>query len=377
MLNIKKYILYFLLAFLFIIMVIYSSLCMSAAKEGLSLWINIVFPSLFPFFIASSLLISCGAASAFGRIISPLMRFLFKSSGESGYIMATSMLSGYPMGPRLCSQMHSKGLIVTLQVEHFLSFVNTSGPSFIIGAVASGMLNNPSLGAYIAFSHFLGTILTGMLFSIRKEKALKSDYKNDDFNIPPLGTMLSEAVNSAMQTQLIIGGFIVLFSIIIKLLLNSNILQYIACVFSYFGICKDTDILEAVFAGLFEITNSCAMLAKTSVSMNTVLPLISAVISFSGFSILMQSFSLVQNTGVKFKSLLIPKIVHAILTFLLCKVTMLIFPISAVASNINFNSSLSFADVFINSLSYSVMYFSVILIIVIANKILQHSKKPA
>lgn len=375
--NIKKYILYFLSAFIFILMVIYSSLCLSAAKEGLSLWINIVFPSLFPFFIASSLLISCGAASAFGRIISPIMRYLFKSSGESGYIMATSMLSGYPMGPRLCSQMHSKGLIDKVQVEHFLSFVNTSGPSFIIGAVASGMLNNSSLGAYIAFSHFLGTIFTGMLFSIKKEKVLKSDFEKDDFNVPPLGTMLSEAVNSAMQTQLIIGGFIILFSIIIKLLLISNILQYVAGVFSYFGICKDTDLITSVFAGIFEITNSCAMLAKTSAPMDIVLPLISAVISFSGLSILMQSYSLLQNTGIKFKTLLMPKIVHAVITFILCKAALLIFPISALASNIKINYSLSFVDVFVNSLSYSVMYFSVILIIVIAYKILNYSKKPA
>lgn len=375
--NIKKYIIYFSCLLLFILLVFNTTICLEAAKEGISLWINVVFPSLFPFFIASSMLISSGAANSFGKILAPITNKLFKASGESGYIMATSMLSGYPMGPRLCSQMYSKGYLTADQVEHFLSFVNTSGPSFIIGAVASGMLKNVQLGTYLALSHYLGTILTGMLFSIKRQNSVSKSYSNENIVMPPFGNMLSEAVNKAMQTQLIIGGFIILFSVIINLLLHLNIIQGIAGVFSHLGVSSDPEVLSGTLAGIFEITNSCSLLSQTSASLNTLLPIISAVISFSGFSILMQSYTLLSNANIRFKALLLPKIVHAVISYVLCYVAILIFPLSVTASNIDFSYSYSFIDTLINSVSFSIIHVAAVLIIILSYKIIHHSKKPA
>jgi len=374
-LNIKKNIIYVLCFIAFIILVLNTGICLAAAKEGLSLWINVVFPSLFPFFIATSILISCGAASAFGEMLSPVMNKLFKASGESGYIIATSMLSGYPMGPRLCAQMYSKGYIDTDQVEHFLSFVNTSGPSFIIGAVAGGMLRSTQLGTYIALSHYLGAMLTGMLFSIKRNKIKAKHYIPQQLEIPPFGKMLSEAVNNAMQTQLVIGGYIILFSIIINLLLQLNILQSISGIFALIGI-NDSELITSTLAGLFEITNSCSLLVKNVKSLNTLLPILSAVISFSGFSILMQSYTLISETGVQFKALIFPKIVHAVIAFLLCNIALMIFPISLETSNIVINYSYSFVDIIINSLSYSIIYVLAIFITIIMNRIILNNKKP-
>lgn len=375
--NIKKYIIYFSCLLLFILLVFNTTICLEAAKEGINLWINVVFPSLFPFFIASSMLISSGAANSFGKILAPITNKLFKASGESGYIMATSMLSGYPMGPRICSQMYSKGYLTTDQVEHFLSFVNTSGPSFIIGAVASGMLKNVQLGTYLALSHYLGTILTGMLFSIKKQSNIGKAHSEENTTMPSFGNMLSEAVNKAMQTQLVIGGFIILFSVIINLLLHLNIIHGVASIFSLIGITNDPEVISGTLAGIFEITNSCSLLSQISASLNTLLPIISAVISFSGFSILMQSYTLLSNTNIRFKSLLLPKIVHAVISYILCYVAILLFPISVTTSNIDFTYSYSFVDTLINSVSYSIMHVVVVLIIILLYKIIRHSKKPA
>lgn len=373
--KIKKILIYISCFCIFIVLILNTNICIVAAKEGLNLWINVVFPSLFPFFIASSLLISCGAASAFGYILSPIMRIMFKASGESGYIMATSMLSGYPMGARLCAQMHTQGYINTDQVEHFLSFVNTSGPSFIIGAVATGMLKNAQLGIYIAFSHYLASILTGILFSVKRNRINPGKNIPAPPDTPPIGQMISEAVNGAMQTQLVIGGFIILFSIIINLLLKLNILGSIASAFTFLGM-KDTQLLTGALAGVFEITNSCNILAKGDADLNMLLPILSAVISFSGLSILMQSYTLLSQTGIRFKALLFPKIIHASLSFILCHVSIILFPISVESSNIVFPYGSSFIDILVNCSSYSIIYALLILIITLVFNINLYSKKP-
>jgi len=65
------------------------------------------------------------------------------------------------------------------------SFCSTSGPLFMIGAVAVGMFKNPLLGPLIALSHYLGALTVGLIFrfygikeSIRKIPLEKSHIKD-------------------------------------------------------------------------------------------------------------------------------------------------------------------------------------------------------
>ena len=47
---------------------------MAAAKEGLQLCYNVIIPSLFPFFVLSSLVVDLGLAGYLGRALEGLMR---------------------------------------------------------------------------------------------------------------------------------------------------------------------------------------------------------------------------------------------------------------------------------------------------------------
>ena len=72
---------------------------MQAARDALALCAQTVIPSLFPFFVLSSLLVSCGAADALSHLLSPLMRPLFGLSGTGaaalGLAVAIPALLGY------------------------------------------------------------------------------------------------------------------------------------------------------------------------------------------------------------------------------------------------------------------------------------------
>ena len=52
----------------------------AAVKEGLGLCYNVIIPSLFPFFILTSLVISLGLAGYLGRLLEPVMRPLDRKS---------------------------------------------------------------------------------------------------------------------------------------------------------------------------------------------------------------------------------------------------------------------------------------------------------
>ena len=66
---------------LIIALIVFPAESVDAAKTGLALCANVIIPSLFPFFVLSSLVIQTGLASYAGRLMEPVMLPLFNVSG--------------------------------------------------------------------------------------------------------------------------------------------------------------------------------------------------------------------------------------------------------------------------------------------------------
>ena len=71
-----------------------------AARDAMLLCAQTLIPSLFPFFVLSSLLIACGASELLSALLSPLMRPLFGLSGAGAAALALGLCGGYPVGAR-------------------------------------------------------------------------------------------------------------------------------------------------------------------------------------------------------------------------------------------------------------------------------------
>ena len=69
-----------------------------AARDALALCAQTVIPSLFPFFVLSSLLVSCGAADTLSHLLSPLMRPLFGLSGTGAAALGLAHGDGAEAG---------------------------------------------------------------------------------------------------------------------------------------------------------------------------------------------------------------------------------------------------------------------------------------
>ncbi|PLR97401.1 sporulation integral membrane protein YlbJ [Bacillus sp. T33-2] len=299
-----------------------------ASTRGLKMWWEIVFPSLLPFFIISEMLIGFGVVRFIGVLLEPLMRPLFGVPGVGGFVWAMGMASGYPSGAKLSARLRQEGQLSRIEAERLVSFTNSSNPLFIFGAVSIGFFGNVHLGAMLAVAHYLGNISVGLLmrFYGRNEELRDGSEKNRSIRAAfsalhqtrikdnrPIGKLLGDAVMSSIQTLLMIGGFIILFSVINKLLFNLHITAFLAQLFNMFlGVMGMTENLSLPFiSGLFEITLGSQMTSqvKDATLMQQAM-ITSFVLAFSGFSVQAQVASILAQTDIRFQPFFFARIVH-------------------------------------------------------------------
>jgi len=308
-----------------LLLIIFSNTAVASASRGLNLWLNVVFPSLFPFFVASEILYRTGFIKSLGILLEPIMRPLFNVPGCGSFALAMGITSGYPVGAKLTAKMREEKLLTKTESERLLSFTNNSGPLFIIGAVAVGMFNNPKIGFVLLFCHILACITVGIFFRFygsRKTRVKNSDSSNtlkkfkkelantESVNI---GEILGDSIRSSINTILAIGGFIILFSVIINLLLETGIINTAAAFFSLLFPIESIsrEIISSILSGFFEITKGINMISKLEeISFTQQLSAISLVLGWAGLSVHFQVYSIISKTDISIKPYLFGKLMH-------------------------------------------------------------------
>lgn len=341
--KIKTLFLAFSSALLAASLIFYPQESLQASIRGLNMWWEIVFPSLLPFYIVSELLIGFGVVKFIGILLEPLMRPLFKVPGVGGFVWAMGLASGFPSGAKFTARLRQEGQLTRIEAERLVSFTNSSNPLFIFGAVSVGFFNNERLGILLALSHYLGNLCVGLMMRFygknhQQEKetkrkniaiavALKELHRTRIKDNRPIGKLLGEAVMSSIQTLLMIGGFIILFSVINKLLYHLHITSLLAEVVNILlSIFHLPDILSIpLISGLFEITLGSQMTSQTDVGATLLQQAIvtSFILAFSGFSVHAQVASILAQTDIRFHPFFIARILHGcfagIFAFLLWK----------------------------------------------------------
>ncbi|WP_034332419.1 sporulation integral membrane protein YlbJ [Bacillus sp. J37] len=304
---------------------------LDASIRGLTIWWEVVFPSLLPFFIVSELLIGFGVVRFIGVLLEPFMRPVFRVPGVGGFVWAMGMASGNPAGAKLTARMRQEKQLTKIQAERLVSFTSSSNPLFIFGAVAVGFFDKPSLGVLLAAAHYLGNLCVGLTMrfygksddTIRNGKkrlfpspslAFKELHSTRITETRPLGKMLGDAVISSIQTLLMIGGFIILFSVFNKILAIIHVTQLIGVVFSgalsLFHIASDLSV--PLITGIFEITLGNQLVSETNASLLEKVMIASFILAFGGLSIQAQVASILADTDILFKPFFIARILQGI-----------------------------------------------------------------
>ncbi|MGX1194070.1 sporulation integral membrane protein YlbJ [Metabacillus sp. SLBN-84] len=318
----------FILAFA---MIISPKVSFTASKTGLELWWGVVFPSLLPFFILSQLLTGFGVVAFIGVLLEPVMRPLFRVPGIGGFVWAMGWASGSPAGAKLTAEMRKKQQLTAGEAERLVSFTNSSNPLFIFGAVAIGFFNNQALGLLLAAAHYSGNLAVGLTMRFHGRDS-ESENQDKSRKIPsikeafeemhrtrmedqrPIGKMLGDAVLSSIQTLLMVGGFIILFSVINKLLSLLSLTDAAAAGFSLIlaSVHLSASLGLPLVSGLFEMTLGSQLVSTVDTDLLQKAIAVSFMLGFSGLSIQAQVASILADTDIRFQPFFAARILQGV-----------------------------------------------------------------
>ena len=333
--NLKTLITAIIAVTITILIVVYSEDAFQAALEGLKVWWEIVFPSLLPFFIIAEILMGLGVVHFLGTLLEPLMKPLFKVPGVGAFAMAMGLASGYPIGAKITANLRKKNLCSKTEGERLLCFTNTADPLFLVGAVSVGMLHSPKLGIIIAASHYISSFSIGFIMRFYKGKSenknkelfnkrynkniLRRAYeelltarKNDGRG---LGELFGDSVQESISTLLLVGGFIILFSVITKIIIVTGVINIIANTVNIIllTIGLSTASLTPLVSGFFEITNGANLASQIQAPLIEKLVIINAIIAWSGLSVHSQVATMINGTDLSIKPYIWARIIQSII----------------------------------------------------------------
>lgn len=383
-LSLKRNILPIIFVIITICLVVFSKSNLTATKNGLTLWATCVVPSLFPFFVITNLLTHTKIVKFVGKLLDKFMRPIFNVPGIGGFAFVMGLISGYPVGAKIVSDFRENGMVTKDEGERMLAFTNNSGPLFIISSVGISLFGDTTTGLLLLGTHILSCITVGIIlgkFSKKSDEEFriihnssKSNYKTNttssDVSLKNLGEILGNSINSSISTILMIGGFVVIFSVIISILNQTHALdllsKFLNPILAFLGF--DLSFAKPVLSGIIELTNGVNLVSSIhikAISQNIVL--CAFLLGFGGFSVLLQVFSIVAKTDLSMKKYCIGKFLQGIFAGIYTFIALKIFPfinLDIIQTSANNIDSLTSATNALYSYFYNFGIFIIAIIIV-------------
>lgn len=323
--NLKKYLFTCVFIIFTICLILFSGTNLVAARNGLALFATSVLPTLFPFFVATELLLKTNFINILGRFLNKFVKPIFNIPGESVIAIILGTISGYPIGAKVVCDLKREKRISKTEAERLISFTNNSGPLFILATVGIALYNDKKIGTILLVSHILASLSVGILFRFWKKNipdfsnyTLSYPYKENNeenklIKISEFGEILGEAIKKSILTILNIGGFIVLFSVIISILEASGIVTNITHSLSFLGF--NEEILNSFFYGFIELTNGVNLSSKYFyVYPKMSIMITSFILGFGGISVLLQVYSIIAKEKISIKPYFYGKLLQGILS---------------------------------------------------------------
>lgn len=349
-------------AFTVLSIVLFPAQAFQASLQGLGVWWKIVFPSLLPFLVISEMMMAYGLSHALGVLTDPLMRLVFRLPGIGGWAVALGYTSGYPAGATIACQLRKFGVVSRSEGERLLILTHVCNPFFLISVVAVGFLHHANLGLILLTIHWLSAMTTAYLIrylsdeplhetkqisgnmagNVAKEYAWIGEYveKKEKLSLPrriwfaqrlaithdgrTFGKIMGDAVSSSLQTLMSIGGYMILFNVLLKMTEITQLPGVFAKIMEnvLVPIGMPAEFSRTLLAGLFELHIGAYVVSQAGASsLLWQVCILSVLIAWSGFAHHAQVKSLMLGTDLRYSVFFWAKVLHSIvagaLTFLL------------------------------------------------------------
>lgn len=303
----------FALLALTIPVVLFPDRYVSSVWNGFKLFALSVLPALFPFFFFTKILSGLNFGYDLGLVLKKPLGKVFRAPASSGYILAMSMLCGYPVGARLVSDFFEKGYLTEREAGSVSAFTSTSGPLFIVGTVGVGMLGNKTAGFIILISHYISALLNGIIFRPKETSSVTLPAR-------PLicyDSLLSEGIYSALSSVAVVGGYVAIFNLVLDLFTDVGIISLLSAPMQWAGLGKTA--AQGTASCLVEITKGCLLLSESGYPLSVTAPLCAFGITFGGMSVTLQSLTFLGKSKISPLFYLLTKFVQGITAFAICK----------------------------------------------------------
>ena len=253
------------------ILIIDTKTAIQGAQEGITQCINVVIPSLFPFFLISGLF--CQSLQQLNlSFLSPIRKFCRISNGSES-LLIIGLLGGYPVGAREIAVAYDTGRLSRSDAQRMLGFCNNAGPSFIFGIIAL-QFSNKSVGMWIFLIQVLSAVLTAVILPGGSvEKVNHTTDKQDFISI----------FNSSIRSIASVCGWVISFRIIISFL-HRWILWLLP------------DYVAVVITGILELANGSIQLKQIQKDGLRMI-ISSGILSLGGMCVYLQTLSVTKGLG--------------------------------------------------------------------------------
>lgn len=289
-----------ILLILFIGIILFPSISFNGAMAGLALWAVKLLPAIFP----AMLITSC------------IMQSLSSSSRLAYiYIIGCGLFCGYPTGAFACANYHKSNQNEIL-TQKIIGYCNISGSVFVINYIYYNFLYayidllRLLLIIYLPPVILLTSVIIRHLSSLKIHKITKN-ISVAKYKAPSnFSDILKNAVDTSVENSLKLGGYIVFFSCLSA---------YITYLF------PKENIIGIILGGVIEITGGINLAASSPIHASFLIVLITAFNAFGGISTIMQTSSVIADSGLSIKKYIYQKLICTAVTVVISVLLIYVF----------------------------------------------------
>lgn len=294
-----------------ILLTAYSAAAKAAASAALAVCGAALVPSLLPFYIAANLLLNIGLPSG-GKVISTVMRKIFRLPATAAGVLVLGLVGGYPVGAAAAASLYRQGSISKDEAMHLSAFCNNAGPAFIIGAAGLSVFGSASVGLRLYAIHAVSALMTGLIFRAKSEPTQAG--RPTDTAHCGLGKALPQAVGTAAKSMLMICGYMVFFSAVLAGIRELPPIRQFSVLLS-----ARFPVGGALLSGVCEL--SCGIMRLSGCPKTLSLITASVLLGFGGICVMLQSASVFAAVDLPITKMLLGKLTQALIAGLLTCVT--------------------------------------------------------
>lgn len=296
---------------LMILFILFGNSYIPETKNALELFLNTVFPTMFPFYVLSSIIVSNKSITVLTRPLKKVTK-LYNLPTETSVAIITGFLCGFPVGAKVTCDLLKNNYISQKEAAILAAFTNNASPIFLISIVGRIYLKNELAGLMIWLCVVLSSLLSGLIISRIK---LNKNNSSDVFKTvlkEPSEIKLTDSIVSGFNTSLYVGSVIIFFSSITALIKRIPLLG------------------NKIYVGIYsflEMTgglNALYILSPSKLNLCRYITII-AIVSWSGICVHMQVCGILKSNGIKTKYYFIGKVLQTIFAIILFIVIYILF----------------------------------------------------